>query len=135
MAGMRAGLIHNVWPVVLDLQGFFQLFSYDAANWTNYEANIAVKAWVQEAHRSTAILLVVVLIYLAKCYVKDYSSSVKALSVFLVIQYGLGVLTLVYAVGSIPLLYGSLHQLVAMGLVMCFLHLHYAVRLTHHFQL
>lgn len=135
MAGMRAGLIHNVWPLVLDFEGFFQLFSYDAANWTNYEANIAVKAWVQLAHRSTAILLVIVLVYLAKRYAKDHSSSVKALTLFLGIQYVLGVLTLVYAVGSIPLLYGSLHQLVAMGLVVCFLHLHYAVRLMHHSRL
>ena len=50
----------------IGLRGFAQLFFYDAANWTNYEANIAVKAWVQAAHRSTAILLVFVFMYLAK---------------------------------------------------------------------
>ena len=118
----------------IGLRGFAQLFSYDV-NWTNYEANIAVKAWVQAAHRSTAILLVFVFIYLAKRFFNDHSPSVKALTIFLGIQYALGVLTLIYAVGSIPLLYGSLHQLVAMGLVMCFLHLHYAVRYKHHSQL
>ena len=135
MAGMRAGLIHNVWPIVADIQGFLDKFSVDAVDLKDYEGNVSVKAWVQLAHRSTAILLVIVLIYLAKRYIKDHSLSVKALGVFLGIQYGLGVLTLVYATGSIPLLYGSLHQLVAMGLVMCFLHLHYAVRLMHHSQL
>lgn len=131
MAGMRAGLIHNVWPVAIDIQGFLHLFSYDTANWTDYEANIAVKAWVQVAHRSTAIILVVVFIFLAKRYYKKYTRSVRALCVFLGIQYGLGVLTLIYAIGSIPLLYGSLHQLVAMGLVMSLLHLHYSMHIFH----
>ena len=26
MAGMRAGLIHNVWPIVADIQGFLDKF-------------------------------------------------------------------------------------------------------------
>ena len=66
---------------------------------------------------------------------KEKKAMGKAMTIFVGIQYGLGVLTLVYAVGSIPLLYGSLHQLVAMGLVMCFLRLRYAVRLMHYTRL
>jgi len=125
MAGMRAGLIHPYFPFFVEgdrligaLQGVSDL--------VDYEGNASIKAFVQILHRSTAYLLSALIIYFFVKIRKEKISSQLSLGnnlliLMLAIQFVLGVLTIINCFGSVPLVYGAMHQagaLILLGILL-----------------
>ncbi len=121
MAGMRAGLIHPYWPGFINGTNLTSAIA-QGANEINgisdYEASVSVKAWVQILHRFTAYLLTGFILWFYTLIKRTKSASLKfggnLLISLLITQFVLGILTIVNAVGSIPIGYGALHQCVSL---------------------
>lgn len=119
MAGMRAGLIHPHWPFFIEGQAFMQALTAQGnlslGEWVDYEPSLTVKAWVQAAHRISAWILSL-LILLLFWNVRKWNPTTlltKAsygLFVMLLVQFLLGVLTVINSLGRIPVTLGVLHQ-------------------------
>lgn len=126
MAGMRAGLIHPYFPFFVEGERFLSALSTtDVSNVVNYEPSISIKAWVQVLHRSTAYLLVILsVIYVYKSLKQSISQRLRLanymLITLLISQFILGVLTVINCFGSVPILYGSLHQGLALILLITY---------------
>lgn len=127
MAGMRAGLIHPHFPVFVNFDRF--LLALDTMNQAieteivNYEPSSSIKAIVQIFHRSMAYGLIVVSAVFG-FYLNKRGLLNKYSKVFLgvlLIQFILGVLTIVNCFGSVPVFYGAAHQAVALILLMSLL--------------
>lgn len=119
MAGMRAGLIHPHFPFFIEGEAFINALSSkenaSIGNWIDYEPSVAVKAWVQVAHRSAAYvftgLTILFLLFLRTWAPRPALSRAGLILLGAVaLQFILGVLTIINAVGRIPVLYGVLHQ-------------------------
>ncbi len=122
MAGMRAGMVHPYFPIFVEWQRFLGALeggTGDFSNISDYERSASIKAWVQIVHRFTAYLLVVLsLIFANKVLKKKLSERLKKgvnmLISLLVIQFLLGIMTIINCIGRVPLTYGVLHQGVAL---------------------
>lgn len=115
VAGLDAGLVHNTWPLmdgyaVHPAVGVFDSF------WMNVLEN---RSGVQFVHRSLAVVVLVVGLYLGFKNWKDLNINQRNILTYVgyvvVIQFTLGVLTLMFAV---PLWLGVLHQLGALTLLL-----------------
>lgn len=125
MSGTRAGLLFPTWP---DMHGsYLPAVLLDATHWrwdvfVNYDTNPFMPALIQFLHRNTAYLLAIAGVYVVVKLRKDAQSrairwgSAVFLSV-LFAQVLLGIATLLNCQGSIPVLLGVLHQLVAVVLL------------------
>ncbi|MEL6926868.1 MAG: COX15/CtaA family protein, partial [Bacteroidota bacterium] len=110
MAGMRAGLIHPHFPYFVQGARFVESLmssGVDAGSLVNYEPALSIKAWVQVFHRATAYLLVILIIQFFVKARKMYLSrqlyiGIHVLISLLVIQFSLGVLTIINSIGRIP---------------------------------
>ena len=138
MAGMRAGLIHPYFPFFVEGERFLGALTSSGVgmdNLINYEQAVAPKAWVQVFHRSTAYLLTGLIILLAvrlKRNLPDFkniSTATKLLITLLITQVSLGILTLVNCFGKVPVVYASLHQVVALLLMINMLYICYQLRM------
>ncbi|MBL4747166.1 MAG: COX15/CtaA family protein [Flavobacteriaceae bacterium] len=121
MAGMKAGLYYPSWPSMNGV--FVPEVLLNAANWhwlnmTNYDSNVFAPALIQFSHRILAYVLVVLVVLM---FVKEYKIRtgkmlfwLKTTTGLVLIQLGLGVLTVLNVQGEIPLVYGVLHQLVGL---------------------
>lgn len=114
MAGMRAGLIFPEWSIWVDLPRFISILNgqLDSVNIIDYESNAAIKAYVQLAHRFTAYLVTLGTVYYYTIS-KNFSSLAKSggiLFILIIIQLLLGLFTVANCIGSVPPLYGVLHQ-------------------------
>lgn len=126
MAGMRAGLIHPYFPFFVHgdrlLSTLLETQQANAEGMINYEASVFVKGLVQILHRGTAYLLSGLIIWF---YVKARKSNISNRLQFannlllgmLVIQFLLGIMTVINSLGRIPLVYGALHQCGALVLL------------------
>ena len=124
MAGMRAGLVHPYLTVFNKGEQFWSmLMSRDGGSLVDtivdYEKSQSIKAWVQLFHRATAyILTTLILLFFYKVRAKlrfphSYQHVHKGalcMAIMLLVQVLLGILTIVNSVGSIPVIYGVLHQ-------------------------
>lgn len=119
MAGMRAGLIHPYFPMFIKFDNLLAAFNMDGANISekliNYETGTYMKGFVQIAHRSVAyVLSILILIFYFKCRPYFHHKKIRVtnnlLISMLIIQFILGVLTIINCFGKIPLVYGVLHQ-------------------------
>ena len=124
MAGMRAGLVHPYLTVFNNGDQFWSmLMSRDGGSLVDtivdYEKSQSIKAWVQLFHRITAyILTALILLFMYKIKGKirfphSYQHVHKGavfMTVMLLVQVLLGILTIVNSVGKIPVIYGVLHQ-------------------------
>ncbi len=121
MAGMKAGLYYPSWP---SMNGAFipeVLLSIDNWNWlnmTHYDSDVFAPALVQFVHRILAYILVVMVVFV---FVKQFKMRknrslnwLKTTLLLVIIQLGLGVLTVLNVQGKIPLVYGVMHQLVGL---------------------
>ena len=129
MSGMKAGLYYPSWP---DMNGEFipsvlmNIENWSWSNMINYDSYLFAPALVQFTHRMLAYILVLLTFYM---YFKiksklDYT-SVKWLSLSLllvVLQVVLGILTVLYVEGKVPLFFGVSHQLVGL---LYFISLHF----------
>ena len=137
MAGMRAGLIHPHFPFFMEGNRLWNALSAtqeaNADAMINYEPSIFVKGLVQVLHRGTAYLLSGLIVwYVVKASKRKISNKLKfannLLFGMLVIQFLLGIMTVINSVGRIPLVYGALHQACALILLGILLFVNYQYR-------
>ena len=127
MAGMRAGLLHPHFPFFVEADYFYSalgnLKEVEEGKVIDYEPAVFVKAWVQLAHRLLAYALVVLVgwfiwrISKIERINKNLVFGKFTLLGLLVIQFVLGILTVINSVGRIPVFYGVIHQSVAILLL------------------
>lgn len=119
MAGMRAGLIHPHFPFFVEGEKLWTTLTataeLNASEIIDYEPNLIAKGAVQVLHRGTAYLLsILILLFFGKIRRRAVSKKLKKGSQFmlimLVIQFLLGISTVINSVGKIPVSWGSLHQ-------------------------
>ncbi|NQV77533.1 MAG: COX15/CtaA family protein [Lutibacter sp.] len=135
MAGMKAGLYYPTWP---DMNGeFIPTVLLKSTNWSwvnmiNYDSYLFAPAFIQFTHRMLAYLLGVLTIYMflkLRGIVEEISKKWINISLILVlVQIVLGILTVVYVKGKIPLFLGVSHQLVGLLYFMSLLFLYYSLR-------
>mgnify|MGYP000223639006 FL=1 len=118
MSGMKAGLAYPSFP---DMNGkAIAPVLLDSAQWTTenlvkYNKNAFAPALIQFVHRMTAYVLTVLILYIVFISRKyALSASLKRgmglMLGMLIIQFLLGVFTVIYCKGSIPVTLGVLHQ-------------------------
>jgi len=119
MAGMRAGLIHPYFSILINGEQFWNLLWTSngglVENIVDYEQSASIKAWIQIMHRGSAYLLAALILWF---YIKSRDFHTFAhirfgstgMLVMLLIQIVLGIMTIVNSIGKIPLVYGVLHQ-------------------------
>ncbi len=117
VAGLNAGLIHNHWPLMSDGQ-----FIHDSVfiEQTSFLKNFTEgKSGVQFIHRTFAYV-VVAMMFLLYFKSKKYTlntlqqKGVYSLLIIVIIQFALGIFTLLF---HVPLWLGLAHQLVAFVLL------------------
>ena len=113
VAGLNAGLIHNHWPLMSDGQFFHDSIRLEQSNLLL--AFTEGKSGVQFIHRTFAYFVVGMIILLfikSRNFILDkgQDNGVKMVLVFVLLQFVLGVFTLLYYV---PLWLGLAHQLMA----------------------
>jgi len=137
MAGMRAGLIHPYFPFFVEGERFLGALTSNGIgidNLINYEQSVIPKAWVQVFHRSTAYFLAVLIVLLVTRIKRRAINSKKIknaailLITLLVTQFSLGILTVINCFGKVPVVYASLHQVVALLLLINILYICYQFR-------
>ena len=117
VAGLNAGLIHNHWPLMSDGQ-----FIHDSVFLEQKNLLLSFtegKSGVQFVHRTLAYFVVgmIVLLYFKSTHFtldNSQTNGIKALLFLVFVQFGLGVLTLLYGV---PLWLGLTHQVCAFFLL------------------
>ncbi len=117
VAGLNAGLIHNHWPLMSDGQFFHESILLEKDSWLLRLTE--GKSGVQFVHRTLAYIVVLLIFLLAfKSHKFDLTKSQKiginALVIIVLIQFSLGVFTLLY---SVPLWLGLTHQIMAFFLL------------------
>lgn len=135
MAGMKAGLYYPSWP---DMNGeFIPSVLVNSENWgwnnmLNYDTYLFAPALIQFTHRMLAYVLAALTIYMFfKLKSKVEESSKKWLNITLIlvlVQVGLGILTVLNVQGKIPLFLGVSHQLVGLLYFMGLLFLYDSLR-------
>ena len=117
VAGLDAGFIHNHWPMMSDNQFFHESIILEKDNWLSRLTE--GKSGVQFVHRTLAYIVVGLILFLVfKSTHYDLTSQQKkglnALVILVVMQFILGVLTLLF---SVPLWLGLVHQVMAFFLL------------------
>ena len=115
MSGMKAGLFYPTWPLIDG--GVFPDVIFEAKQWSvdnlvNYDQNLFMSALIQSLHRTVAYIVFIyglVIAWRFRSHVK-FQSSLYVLVIVLFIQVLLGIFTLINCIGSIPVLFGVLHQ-------------------------
>lgn len=134
MAGMRAGLVHPHFPIFIHSEKIILALQSPAPHTLDevgdYEKSVFIKAIIQIIHRSTATLLVVLISFLIYLFSKNTLSNTLArakniLIAMIVIQFVLGVITVMLSVGSIPPFWGSIHQCFALLLLLSTIYVRY----------
>src|SRR5690606_12528758 len=113
VAGLNAGMIHNYWPMMSEGRVIHETVWIEQP--TLFLNLVEGKSGVQFVHRTVAYLRVAAIVYL---FVKSrkfalsntQEKGIKTLLYFVFIQFGLGVLTLLY---QVPLWLGLAHQIMA----------------------
>lgn len=125
MSGMKASLLYGTWPK-MGSDWFppvlFQLENWTVDNFVDYDKGPFLVALVQFMHRLVAYILILLGIYIV--YKHNIRGKLPRIGMLkwmfisvLIIQALLGILTLLKTMGMVPLLYGVLHQGVAIILL------------------
>jgi cytochrome c oxidase assembly protein subunit 15 len=117
VAGLNAGLIHNHWPLMSDGQWLHDSVLLEKDSWMLRLTE--GKSGVQFVHRTLAYVVVAMMVLL---YLKSQKftlstqqkQGLNTLVLMVLLQFTLGVLTLLYGV---PLWLGLIHQVVAFFLL------------------
>ena len=117
LSGMKAALNYPTWPL---MNGSFipdilmQSGNWNADNFLLYDKSGFMPALVQFVHRNLAYVIAVLLTIFALRWKKATDSEWHWISWgligIIVVQVGLGILTVINSIGSIPVLLGALHQ-------------------------
>ncbi len=119
MSGTKAGLAYPNWP---DMNGHYlpdlllQSSNWIMENFRNYDTNAFMPTLIQFLHRNTAYLLSGLIIYfvwkvnkMRSGYAVLRNGNILLVSMLLV-QVLLGIFTLLYCIGTVPVALGVLHQ-------------------------
>jgi cytochrome c oxidase assembly protein subunit 15 len=137
LSGMKAAVVFPTWP---DMHGvyfpdiIFNIEEWNASNFNNYDSNAFMPSLIHFLHRNTAyVLLIVGLFYAYRLYYKYKSDILKTLSVLLTVvlfsQAIIGIITVISSVGTIPVLWGVLHQAGALVLLSVLVFLFFILRI------
>ncbi len=118
MSGTKASLYYPTWP---DMNGKFipevvvDRSLWVVENFVNYDAGNFTVALIQVAHRTTAYALFFIALAFAwqafrKKIKGPFRTGTMLLITMLIIQMTLGILTLLYSKGTIPVGLGVMHQ-------------------------
>lgn len=118
MSGTKAALFINTWP---DYHGnFFPQIVGELGNWTsdnfnNYESSGFLVSLIQFLHRTTGYVIFIIAAYIfykrGWLTVRNYEGrSYLLFFSLLALQVLIGIITLINSVGTIPVLWGVLHQ-------------------------
>ena len=126
MSGMKAALAFPTWP---DMNGamipdvLFERSAWNVDNFVDYDNSDFMVSFVQVFHRLLAYILIVSGLYLF--FLSGVWSNNRLFQflrwmfiTLLICQIVVGILVLLFSVGSVPVLYGVLHQAIAI-LVLC----------------
>lgn len=133
MSGMKAGLVYPTWP---DLNGelipgiLFTSSQWTVENIVNYDSSPFMPAIIHVLHRTTAYLLIIIVLWFFYRGFQASTSRLFYLGLYLlvsvlIIQVALGILTLINCVGIIPVGLGVMHQAVAIVLLSVMLFVDY----------
>ncbi|MBK9735818.1 MAG: COX15/CtaA family protein [Saprospiraceae bacterium] len=128
MSGMKAAVVFPTWP---DMNGvYFPKLIFDSSQWNvenfnNYDKTPFMPALIHFLHRNTAYLLFIlgnVLSYRLVKFGNMYNiiglKKVGYLvSIMLLLQVVIGIITVISSKGSIPVFWGVLHQAGALVLL------------------
>ncbi len=119
MSGMKAGLVAPTWP---DINGHFWISGLDFEDLnrkdliTNYENTPVSPLIVQFLHRTWAYLIWCgVLLILIFYYKRNSLIEFKLwrnMLILISLQIVVGIITLLSCIGSVPVVYGVIHQLI-----------------------
>lgn len=127
VAGLKAGLIHNTWPLMGDSFIHENTFSLSPF-WENL---VQHKDGVQFIHRMIAYLAVISIAIVGRMNWKKVSSnldsSILLSLIIIIIQFTLGVFTLIM---KVPVSLGVLHQLGALFLLLSVFRIHFFSKYT-----
>jgi cytochrome c oxidase assembly protein subunit 15 len=118
MSGMKAGLFYPTWP---DMNGeLFPQVLFNTSHWSvesiiNYDTNPFMSAMVQVLHRTVAYVCYAYGLFFGIKVIKmnlgRFSTSPTIVFLILLhIQVVLGIVTLIFSKGTIPVFYGVMHQ-------------------------
>lgn len=117
VSGMKSALNYPTWPLMNDAwipSIILDRSHWNADNFLLYDKSGFMSALVQFIHRNLAYLLAVFTVIFAVKWSAPNSGRwhwvTPALLGIIFVQISLGILTLVGSIGSIPVLYGALHQ-------------------------
>lgn len=134
MAGMRAGLIHPHFPFFIEGERLLGALKAGAATGVDgiidYEPNSHIKAIVQILHRAMAYVLSGLIVYfflkIRKAAISERLKRANTLLLgMLIIQFLMGISTVINSVGKIPVFWGAAHQGGALLLLICLLYVNY----------
>ena len=132
MAGMKAALVFP-YPFMLTKWNLFQEIWHSSPaiqwiHWNDYEPNPNVKLIVQVVHRATAYILFILSVWFFFLNrVKMFISPSYLLFYFvLLVQILLGIFTVSYSHGKIPIILGVVHQFTAFILLAAYLWILYS---------
>lgn len=137
MAGMRAGLIHPHFPFFVEGHKLWTALTATAELNANeiidYEPNLFAKGVVQVLHRAMAyVLMFLIFMFFHNVKKENVSKRLKIGSQFmlgmLIIQFLLGISTVINSVGKIPVSWGAIHQAGALLLLLCVLFTAYQLK-------
>jgi cytochrome c oxidase assembly protein subunit 15 len=125
MSGARTAIVYPEWPL---MKGEFlpsvitDINMWTVDNFVNYEQSVFQPALIQFLHRTSAYLLIIIVIgYLIQAFSKAISPLLvktnAMLVTLLVIQALLGIATAVSSLGQVPVGLGVAHQFGAIALV------------------
>ncbi len=134
MSGLKAALVYPTWP---DLGGswipdiLLNRDAWNVDNFVDYESSPFLSALVQSLHRLIGYLLLINGLYIFFRMIASKSTRLFkglpwVLISLLIIQIMLGVSVLIQSIGTIPVLYGVLHQAVAILLLTMAIYLFYS---------
>ena len=131
MAGMRAALVYPHPLLLTNLPDVLDLLrsgpALNTQSWIDYEPSAAIKMIVQIIHRGTAYLLLTLSIFVfwqnRQRFV--YSKPFIYFAIMLVVQMILGICTVSFSIGKVPIWWGAIHQIGAFILLASFLWLYF----------
>ena len=135
MSGMKASMIYPTWP---DIGGeiipseMFRSSNWNLESFINYDSGSFTFALMHFIHRGLAYMIVVVFgLYCWRYHSHFNKPAVRSFWIFgglIVVQILLGIMTLLGSIGHIPVLWGVLHQGVAVFVLSALLYHYYLVR-------
>lgn len=133
VSGMKAALAYPTWP---DMNGeavpaiLLNTAGWTVENFVDYDKTPFMAALFQTAHRTVAYVLTIIILYFfflskRQSITPPFNTALWLLVIMLVTQVLLGIFTLLYSVGTIPVGLGVLHQAGALVLLSIVLFLNY----------